>query len=258
MREVDRHEPGGQQVGRNIPVALRRRPTGGTLLGNRRKAMVRRQDDIRVAVQALLLQRRQQLGQVVIGVPDRGQRGRAVDPRDQPPKAVALVVLRAVGVTRPEHHHERRLALLEPGQHGFRRDVGRRSSAGRRWRPACPRPCWCPTCRCRHVKAPASAAPPPSDACFSASDSGTPPARPVMSSTTIVCCPVRSVWSKISAGPSLPDRRRGQPRLARRAQDGLLVQVVAGEVLVDVRPARGRSPRNGVRLPPAPGTGNPE
>ena len=37
-----------------------------------------------------------------------------------------------------------------------------------------------------------------------ACDRGMPLALPVASSTTMVCSPLRSVWSNISAGPSLP------------------------------------------------------
>ena len=54
--------------------------------------------------------------QVVVGVADGGERGRAVDAGDERIEAVGLEVLGAVGIARPEHQHERLVALLEHGQ----------------------------------------------------------------------------------------------------------------------------------------------
>ena len=39
---------------------------------------------------------------------------------------------------------------------------------------------------------------------FISSDSGSPEGEPVASSMRIVCVPVRSVWSNVNVGPSLP------------------------------------------------------
>ena len=96
------------------------------------------------------------LREIVVGVPDGGERGRAVDAGHQPAEAVALVVLRAVGIARPEHQQERLAALLEQRQHDLGRRRRRDRPAAPRWRPSCRASCCCRTCRCR--RAPASAA----------------------------------------------------------------------------------------------------
>ena len=67
------------------------------------------------------MQRRADARQVVIGIADRGQRGRAVDAGNQRVQAVALIVLGTVGIARPEHQDERLVALLEHRQHDARR-----------------------------------------------------------------------------------------------------------------------------------------
>ena len=78
-------------------------------------------------------------GEIVVGVLDRRQRGRAVDAGHQRVEAVALIVLGAVRIARPEHQQERLVALLEHRQHGLRRngrevilldDVGDRRAGG--------------------------------------------------------------------------------------------------------------------------------
>ena len=65
-----------------------------------------------------------QLRQIVIGVFDAGERSRSVDAGRHGIKAVAVVVLAAVGVARPEHQHERLVARLEHWQHDLAGDVG--------------------------------------------------------------------------------------------------------------------------------------
>jgi len=77
------------------------------------------EDDIGVLVESLRFQGGQELGKVVVGVADRGKRGRAVNSGQQASKAVALVVLRAVRVARPEHHDERLGTAFEQRQDGI-------------------------------------------------------------------------------------------------------------------------------------------
>ena len=86
--------------------------------------MVRGEDHVCVAIEPLLLQRVQQPGEVVVRVLDCRERRRAVDARDKPPEAVALVVLRPVRVAGPEHDDEWLLAFLEQRKHRFRRHIG--------------------------------------------------------------------------------------------------------------------------------------
>ena len=77
-----------------------------------------------VASEAELVERLAQLRQIVVGVLDGGERGRAVDAGRYGVEAVALIVLAAVRIARPEHQHERLVARLEHRQHHFGRDVG--------------------------------------------------------------------------------------------------------------------------------------
>ncbi len=67
-----------------------------------------------------------------------------------------------------------------------------------------------------------------------ACDSGMPAGVPVASSTMMVCSPLRSVWSNISVGPSLPMAAVLKALLAGGEEDGVLVDEVAGEMRVDV------------------------
>ncbi len=59
-----------------------------------------------------------------VGIRDGVERGRAVDAGIVDVRAVALVVLRAVGIARPEDEHERLAAPLEFRQDDLCRDVG--------------------------------------------------------------------------------------------------------------------------------------
>ena len=87
--------------------------------------MVGRGDDIGRIEEAEIAQRRADARQIVVGIADRGERGRAVDAGNQRVQAVALIVLGAVGIARPEHQDERLVALLEQRQHGPRRHRGK-------------------------------------------------------------------------------------------------------------------------------------
>ena len=124
MGEVEREEARRQLVGRHVLVGLGRRPARGALLGDGGEAVVGGDDHVGRGVEALFLQAGQQVREIVVGVPDRGERGRAVDARHQAAQAVALVMLRAVGIARPVDHHEGLVARLEHRQHGLGGDVG--------------------------------------------------------------------------------------------------------------------------------------
>ena len=58
-------------------------------------------------------------GKIVVGILDRCQRGRAVDARSELIEAVALIVLRPVGIARPEHQYKRLLRALKIGSTTF-------------------------------------------------------------------------------------------------------------------------------------------
>ena len=124
MGQVEGHEARRQLVGRHVLVGLGRGPAGGAFLGDGGEAVVRRHDHVGRGVETLFLQPLEQAREIVVGVPDRGERGRAVDAGDQAPEAVALVMLRAVGIARPVDHHERLVARLEHRQHRLDGDVG--------------------------------------------------------------------------------------------------------------------------------------
>ena len=86
-----------------------------------------------------LAERRAKAGEIVVGIADGGERRRAVDAGHQRIEAVALIMLRAIRIARPEHQRERLVALLEQRQDRPGRHVGeivllcnvRRQRAGR-------------------------------------------------------------------------------------------------------------------------------
>ena len=122
MGDIDREEARRQQPRRHVWIALRRRPAGRAFLGNGREAMVRGQDHIRVGVEPLGLQRVEQGGEIIVGVADRRERGRAIDAGNEAQQAVALIMLRAIGVARPIDENEGLVALLEQWQRRLGRD----------------------------------------------------------------------------------------------------------------------------------------
>ena len=85
--------------------------------------MVGRNHDIGVIGEAELAQGVLQLFEIVVGVPDGGGGCRSVDAGDERIETVALIVLRAVGIARPEHQHKRLVARLEDRQHDLCRDI---------------------------------------------------------------------------------------------------------------------------------------
>ena len=113
-----------QEVLRHVVVAELGRGAGLALLGDGREAVVGGDHDVGVGGEPELVQRLAELGEVVVGVLDAGHRGRAVDAGRDLVEAVALVMLGAVGIARPEHQHERLVARLEHRQHHLGGDVG--------------------------------------------------------------------------------------------------------------------------------------
>jgi hypothetical protein len=81
-------------------------------------------DDVGRGGEAEIVERLAKLGEVVVGVLDAGHRSRPVDPWRDRVEAVAVVVLAAVGIARPEHQHERLVACLQHRQHDLGGGVG--------------------------------------------------------------------------------------------------------------------------------------
>ncbi len=99
--------------------------------------MVGGDDDVGGGGKTEIVERLAQLRQIVVGVLDAGHRGRPVDAGRHGVEAVAGIVLGAIGIARPENQHERLAARLEHRQHdlagdvgeiGLLRDVGHRSA----------------------------------------------------------------------------------------------------------------------------------
>ncbi len=86
--------------------------------------MVSRDDDIGRRGKTEFVERLTQLRQVVVGVLDRRERGRPVDAGRDLQQAVALVMLGAVRIARPEHQHERLVARFQHRKHGLGGDIG--------------------------------------------------------------------------------------------------------------------------------------
>ncbi len=63
-------------------------------------------------------------GKIIVGIADRRHRGRPVDAGLERQEAVALIVLGAIRITRPEDDDERLSVVLEFRQHDFRQSVG--------------------------------------------------------------------------------------------------------------------------------------
>ncbi len=132
LGDVDRHEARRQVTGANVGRApLCRRALRGVSLGvdvsptDRRKPVVRGHDDIgRRGERGVALHRREDTAEGIVGVVDRAARRRPVDAGGEVPQAVALVVLRGVRISRPEHQHERFSPLLELGEDHLGDGVG--------------------------------------------------------------------------------------------------------------------------------------
>ena len=112
--------PGGSNP---CGVGSSRRRARAALLGDRREAVVGGNDDIGHAGNSELRECLLNAPEIVVGVLDRRQRCRSVDAGRQPVQAVALVVLRAIGITRPEDENKGPVACLEHRQHNPGRDV---------------------------------------------------------------------------------------------------------------------------------------
>ncbi len=101
LGEIEREEPGRQRAFLDVGIFALRRRAGRTLLRDGREAMVGRDDDVGRILQAEILQRLAHLAEIVVGILDRRERGRAVDAGRHAVEAVALVVLRAIRIARP-------------------------------------------------------------------------------------------------------------------------------------------------------------
>ncbi len=135
FRKVERQEAHRQEILRRVVIADLDGGAGLALLGDGREAMIGRDDDVGRGGEPELVERLSELGEVGVGVLDARHRGRAIDARLDLVEAVAGIVLAAIRVARPEHQHERLVARLEHRQHhlggdvreiGLLRDVGDR------------------------------------------------------------------------------------------------------------------------------------
>ena len=233
MRDVDGHEARRQQIGGHVLVGLRRGPTRRALLRYRREAVVGRKDHVGVAIEAQLPKRIQQPRKVIVRVPDRGKRGRAVDARDKPSEAVALIVLRAVGIARPEYDDKRLLPFLEQRQHRLRCDVREEvlllhvgdSRAG-----DCVGACLAVRAACGRLGRDLSRGQALLD--FVGQRDAAGAAGHVVDNDGVLPGPLGVIEDQ--GGAELADGGRREAGLARRLEDGFLVQVVTREVLIDI------------------------
>ena len=227
-----RQEARRQEARRHVGIVALGRGAGLALLRDGREAVVGRDDDVGVVGEPELAERVLQLLEIVVGVLDRGERGRSVDAGRQLVEAVALIVLRAVRIARPEHQHERLAAGLEHRQHDLGGDVGEivllhdigdrragrrgvaglavvaarrrreRQPGGGRARPSSPATAGCrlAACRSRH--------------------------RRRWSARRCARCDRRSAPGRACRSAAVL-----KPLCARRLQDRVLVEIVAAEVL---------------------------
>ena len=121
--QIDRQEPGRQLSLRDAFVLELRGRARLALLRDRAEAVVRGDEDVGVAVEAELLQRRHDGFKVLVRDLDGGERRRPVDAGRQLIDAVALRMLRAVRVGRPVEQHERLALLLEVREQHLGDDV---------------------------------------------------------------------------------------------------------------------------------------
>ena len=124
FRKIDGKKAHREEIFRRVLVADLGRRTGFALLGDGRKTVVGSDNDVGRCGEPEIVKRLAQLGQIVIGIFDAGERRWAVDARDHGVEAVAGVMLAAVGIARPEHQHEGLAAFLEHRQHDFARNIG--------------------------------------------------------------------------------------------------------------------------------------
>src|SRR5579871_2803 len=91
------------------------------------KAMVGSHDDVRVLSQSLVaVDEIQNLLQVVVGILDGSLGCGAVDARCKLVQAVTLIVLRAIGIARPENHDEGLAGGFERRQDSLRHGIGKK------------------------------------------------------------------------------------------------------------------------------------
>src|SRR5580704_152165 len=90
------------------------------------EAVIRSQKNIRVRGElGIAVDVVQDLLQVIVGISERGFGGRPVDPRDEFVQAVALKMLRSVGIARPVKQREWLPTFNEHRQDHFGRGVGK-------------------------------------------------------------------------------------------------------------------------------------
>ena len=75
--------------------------------------MIRGDDDVSGVEQSEFVESGTNSRQIVVRIADGGERSRAVDAGNEAVQAVALIVLAAIGIARPEHQDERLVALFE-------------------------------------------------------------------------------------------------------------------------------------------------
>ena len=117
LGEIEREEARRQEAGRYVAVAQPRCGTGIALLGDGGEAVVGGDDDVGVLGEPELGEGGADAAEVVVDIADRRQRGRPVDAGLHAEEAVALIVLGAVGIARPEHQQEGLVARREHRQH---------------------------------------------------------------------------------------------------------------------------------------------
>ena len=116
LGQVDAQKAARQETRLHVRIGERRRDAAWALQRLGGKAVVGGDHDVGGGVEPLGLQRIAQGLQVVGRIAHGGQRGRPIDAGDQAVQAVAVAVLGAVRIERPEDHDERLSRRPEPGQ----------------------------------------------------------------------------------------------------------------------------------------------
>src|SRR5262249_46118606 len=93
MRQIERYESERQMTRQRVGEFRFDRGAGLALLRNRGKAVIRGGDDIGIIEKSELIDGRTDTSEIIVGIADRSERGRTVDPRVENVEAVALIVL---------------------------------------------------------------------------------------------------------------------------------------------------------------------
>ncbi len=124
LRQVDGQKTRRQETWRHVAIGAFGGGTGLALFRGDGEAVVGDHHHVGRLIESLGLERVAQSLKIIGRVADARQAGRAVDAGNQALEAVAVVVLRSVRITRPEHHGEGLARRLEPRQHHIGRDLG--------------------------------------------------------------------------------------------------------------------------------------